>query len=635
MGFILHAEQTLPPENQAAKLALAAHFRAETGNMPFRLLILAALSLLFTMGSETSWPILWGLITLCAELAAFLLTLPTRRNLHLLKNLTPARLLVDISGVALVILWCSGAVLFYFEESEAARLTSLLSLSAIGMTVALQPSRLLIASYLCAGIPSLAIIWLSWNSIEILYGNIQFAVAMMVTGNIFLLTVMTRQSGAALFRGQIRQAELIADLKTARDEAESRRVEAEELARTKADFIAVMSHEVRTPLNGVLAMADSLMHSPLTEAQKRQVRTIHNSGSILLNVVRDILDLSRSDAGKMSIRSEPVDLQSLFSPGLDLWWDRAQELGLGFSIKSAPDVPRYIRCDETRLLQILFNLLANALKFTPDGEIRLEVSRTSLPTGDGLLFRICDTGIGIAPKDQNRIFGRFTQVETHAARRHDGTGLGLAITKELVSLLGGEIGVESSIGSGSVFYFTIALEQIGEEPLHLLPVKGSKRPAPPPDRSEPAPEKASPPPEQTADETSYSFLVADDNPTNLRVMEAILACYKGSIHCVENGVQAVEALSKEGHYDLVFMDMRMPVMDGLEAMRRIRATEGGLTIPIIALTANANQSDEAACLKAGADAYLTKPIDTQMLYALVKRLLKPSEKTAIPHQTGA
>ncbi|GER08295.1 hypothetical protein JCM17843_26050 [Kordiimonadales bacterium JCM 17843] len=576
-----------------------------------------------------------GLLTLALELAAFLFTLPPRRNLNHIENIEKHRLIVDISWVFLVLFWTVGPVLFYFEGTEATRLTSILALTASGMTIAHHPSRFFAASYISSAIPAFCIIWLSWLGIDVLYGKIQFAVAIMVAGNIFILAFITRQSSATFFQGQIRQAELIADLKAARDEAESRRMEAEELARTKADFIAVMSHEVRTPLNGVLAMADSLTHSPLTEAQKRQVQTIHNSGSILLSVVRDVLDLSRSDAGKLSVRSESVDLQALFSPGLDLWWDRAQELGLGFSIKSAPDVPRYIRCDETRLLQILFNLLANALKFTPDGEIRLEVSRTSLPTGGGLLFRICDTGIGIAPEDQNRIFGRFAQVETHAARRHDGTGLGLAITKELVSLLGGEIGVESSIGSGSVFYFTIALEQIGEEHLHLLPVDGSKRPAPSPERSEPAPEKASPALEQTTDETSYSFLVADDNPINLRVMEAILACYGGSINCVENGVQAVEALSKDDHYDLVFMDMRMPVMDGLEAMRRIRATEGGHNIPIIALTANANQSDEAACLKAGADAYLTKPIDTQVLYALVKRLLKPSEKATIPHQTGA
>lgn len=384
--------------------------------------------------------------------------------------------------------------------------------------------------------------------------------------------------------------------------------EAVRRAQIRARFLAGMSHEVRTPLNGVLGMLELVLEGELEPAQRHQLEIAHRAGESLLSLLNDILDISKVEAGKLDLEVISFDLRALVSECATIHREQARRKGLEFITGLDPELaPRYFG-DPTRLRQVINNLLSNAIKFTSDGQITVQVT----PIRDGIQLDVRDTGIGMSRAELERIFSPFSQAATDTARRYGGTGLGLALCQQLVERMHGQINVESEEKEGTLFQVRLPL------PADLT------------NNHEPPSQSVGTP---GTDPQRCRILLVEDNRVNQIVASGLLRKMGHEVDHAENGERALAALTLKP-YDLVLMDCQMPVMDGYEATRRIRQNPQWSRLPVIAVTANVMAGDRDECLASGMDDYITKPYNRKTLSAVIQRWASTGRTATPPPQDG-
>jgi PAS domain S-box-containing protein len=372
----------------------------------------------------------------------------------------------------------------------------------------------------------------------------------------------------------------------------------------KNAFLATVSHEIRTPLNGVVGMAGLLLDTRLSDPQRELAETIVQSAQALLGLINNILDFSKIEAGKVDLDLVDFELRPLLEEVMRVITAQAREKGLTLSASTDPAIPRILRGDISRLRQALLNLCGNAVKFTASGDVAVSAeARSRSAQNITIVFNVRDTGIGIPADRLASLFRPFTQVDASTTRRFGGTGLGLSIVKRLVELMGGQVGVESREGAGSHFWFEVSLLIPVQQPETLQPPQPVVR-------------------HRSSERATRRILLVEDNPVNQKVALFVLASLGYRADVVADGQQAVLACQR-ADYELILMDCEMPVLDGYEATRQIRAGEAGARrIPIVALTAHAVMGAEAECRAAGMDAYLTKPLIREQLEEQLERFLQ-------------
>lgn len=402
-------------------------------------------------------------------------------------------------------------------------------------------------------------------------------------------------------------ADLAPLLASQADVQEARR-RAEDASAAKSQFLANMSHEIRTPLNGLLGMAQVLQSTALSDLQAGYVSTIIDSGTTLVALLNDVLDLSKIEAGKLEIAPVDCDVTALLNRVASLWTPTADDKGLDFSVSASVTMPQRLVCDPTRVLQCVSNLVSNAVKFTAEGEVRVHASVPKGGPNAGLVqIAVTDTGIGIDPEIQARLFAPFTQADASTSRQYGGTGLGLSITRRLAQMMGGDVVVRSDPGRGSTFTLTFKAAAAAMADRIAGPDVADAR-------------------ERSPDR--LHILVVDDVLLNRKVVRLFLEHQGHTTAEATNGSEAL-ALMATTAFDLVLLDVQMPVMDGMQTLQHIRASgQAWATTPVIGLTANAMSGDRENYLAQGMDGYIAKPVDQRLLLAEIARLRPQGRRQA-------